>query len=114
MQRFCNHYLDGSDGLVPDASPLRAEDLEGLPPAYVLTAGFDVLRDEGEEYAALMRDAGVRVTSVREPGLIHGFTHACVTGREPRRAMLRVARALRAGLAAAQPAVAGSGGVASQ
>ena len=87
---------------------MLATALEDLPPAHVVTAGFDVLRDEGEDYAARLRAAGVPVTSIREPGLIHGFSHAAVTGRVTRQAMTRVAAALRAGLTRApQPAPAG-------
>ena len=115
MDWYRNHYLaDPDDATDPRVSPVLAPVVADLPPAHVVTAGFDVLRDEGEEYAALMRDAGVPVTSVCETSLIHGFTHACVTGRAPRQAMLRIAQALRAGLGAGQPAVADSGGVASQ
>ena len=55
-----DHYLpDGIDDDDPRASMMRAADVSGLPPAYVATAGFDPLRDEGEIYAARMREAGV-------------------------------------------------------
>lgn len=55
------------------ASPARAGDLAGLPPAYVLTAGADPLRDEGDEYAARLRNAGVAVKHITHPGQFHGF-----------------------------------------
>lgn len=74
MEWFWGHYLaDPADGDHPYASPLRAPDLAGLPPAFVVTAGFDPLRDEGERYADRLREAGVTVRARRYETMIHGF-----------------------------------------
>jgi acetyl esterase len=71
---FRDHYLnDLSDGQDWRASPALAKTLAGLPPAYVLTAGADPLRDEGNEYAARLQQAGVAVTTKTFPGQFHGF-----------------------------------------
>jgi acetyl esterase len=71
---FRDHYLNGiADGENWRASPARVENLAGLPPAYVLTAGADPLRDEGDEFAGRLADAGVPVVHQTYPGQFHGF-----------------------------------------
>ncbi|MCW2718524.1 MAG: acetyl esterase [Pseudonocardiales bacterium] len=86
MDWFWRHYLrEPGDGKNPYASPLLASDHSGLPPALVLTAEFDPLRDEGEAYAERLKAAGVSVTVRRYDGLIHGvfwMTGAVERGNE--------------------------------
>ena len=74
MAWMWSHYLpDRELRSSPEAAPLRASSLSGLPPAVVLTAEHDVLRDEGEEYVDLLRAAGVPVRHRRFAGQMHGF-----------------------------------------
>jgi acetyl esterase len=71
---YWDHYLpDASRRTEPDASPLHAENLSGLPPAVILTAEHDVLRDEGEAYAARLQEANVPTELQRYAGQTHGF-----------------------------------------
>lgn len=74
MEWFWGHYLENANQRSnPYACPSRASSLAGLPPAFVLTAELDPLRDEGESYAAMLNAAGVRVTARRYNGVCHGF-----------------------------------------
>ena len=73
MRWYWAQYLDGEDGTNPDASPLRATDFTDLPPAVILVAGCDPLRDEGVAYAAALERADVPVTVLEYDGVIHNF-----------------------------------------
>jgi acetyl esterase/lipase len=77
MDWFRANYLDGADldAADPRVSPLMADDFSGLPPALVLTAGFDPLRDEGNQYAEALRAAGVTVDHREFGSLVHGFAN---------------------------------------
>jgi len=74
MRWFYRHYVgEGADMRDPRIAPLRASDLAGLPPAVIVTAEFDPLRDEGEAYGEALRAAGVSTDMIRCDGMIHGF-----------------------------------------
>jgi len=74
MQWFYSHYLnDPAEGADPRVSPVRASNLAGLPPAFVITAEFDPLRDQGIAYADAMRAAGTPVDGRTYEGMFHGF-----------------------------------------
>ena len=73
MRWFWGHYCASEHRDDPRASPARAASLEGLPPAHVITAEFDPLRDEGEAYGRALRAAGVDAQIIRFDGMIHAF-----------------------------------------
>jgi acetyl esterase len=88
----------GVDHHDPRLSPLFADIPGGVAPAYVVTAGFDPLRDEGEAYARRLEEAGVKVEQRRFADQIHGFINVIGAGRTPRAAVTEIAAALKAGL----------------
>lgn len=92
-----NYLVGNEDKTDPRLSPLHGK-VEGVAPAYVVTAGFDPLLDEGDEYAEKLRAAGVPVEHVMEPGLIHGFLNMVALGRTAPKAVRRAAAALQRGL----------------
>jgi acetyl esterase len=96
MAWFWNHYVrDDRDRINPHAAPLRAGNVAGTPPALVITAEFDPLRDEGEAYARRLEAAGVPVTLTRYDGMIHGFFGMTMVMDKARAAMHEATMALR-------------------
>jgi len=96
MEWYRRGYLSRPDQAAdPDASPLLASDVSGAPPALVITAECDVLRDEGEAYAERLRQAGVPVTLTRYPGMIHPFFSLSGAIQDAVKALDQVAGAIR-------------------
>jgi acetyl esterase len=101
MAWYWDQYLARpEDGESPFASPSRADDLAGLPPAFVITAGFDVLRDEGRAYADRLSEAGVPIELAHYPGMIHGFLQMADSFDQGKLAIAEAGRALRSALGA--------------
>lgn len=101
MDWFADAYVDGSglDATDPRVSPLLADDLAGLSPALVITAGFDPLRDEGEQYAEKLRAAGVMVDARRMGPMTHAFLNMNALGGQVSQCNAEMTSALRAHLA---------------
>jgi acetyl esterase/lipase len=89
-------FTPGADRTNPDASPDFIKDLRGLPPALVITAECDPLRDEGEAYARRLQDSGVPVTLERYKGMIHPFVSFLATTPSAHRAVDQIAAAIQA------------------
>jgi acetyl esterase len=99
MEWFTKLYCPDTDQRTdPRLSPLLARDVTGVPPAYVVTAGFDPLRDEGKAYADKLDAAGVAVTYVNYPGMVHGFFSFRGLVPKAREAIAAASAALRAAL----------------
>jgi acetyl esterase len=104
MRWFWRQYVqDERQAEDPGCSPLRASDLAGLPRAHVLTAEYDPLRDEGEEYARSLRDSGVPVTLNRYEGQIHGFIRMPALIDKARDAIAEISSAIRAAMSVGLP-----------
>jgi acetyl esterase len=95
---YSANYVDPSDWDDMRASPLLAKELSGTAPAYVVTAGFDPLRDEGRAYAARLREAGVDASLHEEATLTHGFFNMAGVIPAARVADENIARVLHTGL----------------
>ena len=100
---FMDHYAGDADRSDPRMSPLLADDLRGIAPAMVVTAAFDVLRDNGEAYAHEMRESGVPVVLRRVPRLIHGFFNTVGINRAAYEATVGVATGFRTMLELSEP-----------
>jgi acetyl esterase len=101
MDWFFDSYVAAGGGSAddPDVSPLLAADLTGLPPALIVTAGFDPIRDEAEAYAERLEQADVPVVLIRERGMLHGFFNMTGISRAAHDAVLTTAGSLAALLA---------------
>lgn len=103
MVWFTDHYMQGQEVADARISPILQDQLDGLPPCYLMTAGFDPLRDEGEAYGDRLDEAGVRVVRREAPGLVHGFFTMGGVIAEAAATCEQIAREVGAELARSRP-----------
>ncbi|GAK07172.1 alpha/beta hydrolase [Geomicrobium sp. JCM 19038] len=97
MSYFRKHYLSQKeDKFNPLASPMVRDDVTGLPPAHIITAEYDPLRDQGEAYATRLKEAGNEVTYIDYKGMVHGFISMANLVPQGAEALTEVGRALQA------------------
>lgn len=95
MQWFSEQYFGAKDDFIHHYSaPLLAEDLSGLPPALIITAGYDPLKDEGKAYADRLTEAGVPTSYINYPGMVHGFFSMAGIVPEARQALEKASRTI--------------------
>ena len=96
MEWYWDQYLASpADASNPYAAPMAATDLSNLPPALVITAEYDPLRDEGEAYGARLKDAGIATTCTRYNGMIHGFFGMSAVMDQAKNAIAEASAALK-------------------
>lgn len=95
---YANYLPSNAEKKDPRISPLYAEDVSGLPPAYIMLAGFDPLHDEGQAYAEKLRAAGVSVTVADYPDMVHDFIYLQAVLPQAAEALNTAAKALKAAL----------------
>jgi len=96
MKWFWKHFIeDEGQANDPYVSPLRAKNFSDLPPALIVTAEYDPLRDEGQAYCKRLEEAGVKVTLLRYPGMIHGFIRMTARLDKAKEALDEIAGSLR-------------------
>jgi acetyl esterase len=92
---YASQYLpEGADKKDPYISPYFTKHYQHLPPAYIITAEYDPLRDEAEEFAKNLKEAGVRVVQHRFPGMIHGFISMPIVVEEARQGIQLICETL--------------------
>lgn len=96
MKYFWDQYVPNEkDRMHPYAAPVRAENLKGLPFTQIITAEYDVLREEGEIYGAKLKEAGVNIELIQYDGMLHGFMHFSAAFDDGKQAVLDLGNAMK-------------------